>query len=217
MIGSSENAHSEDGFTLIEVLISLFIFSIISVGAMIALTSTLDVRESASARMAELEALSAARRIMADDFAARAIRENRDGFGTFIDPARAVPDNDQISFVRRGRANPGGAFARGDLWRISYRVEDGALIRSFLPHENPAQLGEPIDRVLLEGIESMRVEPLTEAGASGRGGVTSIGALLGTLRDEAPAIVIRLTHSDGTTTEHIFETVQYNAQGVRGG
>lgn len=196
----------EAGFTLIEVLISLFIFSIISVGAMIALTSTLDVRESARERMAELDALSMARRIMADDFAAFVKRENRDSLGGFVDPRRFVTTNDRISFVRRGRSNPGGAYNRGDLWRINYRIEDGALIRSFFPHENPAQLGQPIDRVLLEGVEDMRVEPWREGqNAAARWRQSSLTEGIATVLN-APVIVIRLAHSDGTETEHLFET-----------
>ncbi|MGB6318164.1 MAG: prepilin-type N-terminal cleavage/methylation domain-containing protein, partial [Litorimonas sp.] len=74
---------SESGFTLVEVLISMLIFSLISVGALIALTTTLDAREAATQRLDAVDRLAATRRVMADDFAAMVRRQNRDGLGGF--------------------------------------------------------------------------------------------------------------------------------------
>lgn len=195
---------TEAGFTLVEVLVSLFIFSIISVGAMIALSTTLNVRDSAKVRMAELDALSAARRIMADDFAARIVRENRDGLGGFIDASRDVARDDRLSFVRRGRPNPGGTYPRGDLLRIGYRVEEGALIRSFLAHENPGQIAEPIDRILLDNVDAMRI--LSSRDIVPAASLNRISDLLGAIRADQGVIGIELTHADGTTTTHLFES-----------
>lgn len=201
MLESSLNPRASDhGFTLVEVLISLFIFSLISVGAMMALQSTLDVRERSGGRIERLDDLIAARRIMAEDFAARIERSNRDGLGSMIDPGREVFKDDELTLVRRGRANPGGEFPRGDLWRIEYRVEDGALIRAFYPHENPARLDDPVDRILLRGVEAMHVRPEFPPGSS------SAQRSLNMSIFSAPLIVIELTHSDGTETEHVFET-----------
>jgi general secretion pathway protein J len=187
----------EDGFTLVEVLVSILIFSLISVGAFIALSNTLDARDAATARMDQVEQLAAARRLMAEDFAMLTDRQDRDGLGGFIDPNRALVRDDQFQLTRRGRQNPEGAFPRGDLLRVAWRVEDGRLIRAFLPHENPAQVDAAIDRVVLDGVQAMRVEPL--------------------YRDERPrlltgaqtvldgdAISITLTHADGATTRHVF-------------
>jgi len=200
---------NESGFTLVEVLISMFIFSLISIGALIALTATLDARERSEAKIEQIEQLAAARRIMADDFAAMTLRQNRDGLGGFIDLSREAARTDGFELTRRARPNPDGFFARGDLLRVSWRVESGQLIRSFLPHENPAYVEPPIDRVVLDGVVSMTVEPAQESG-----GIRSIQALLSaTTRSQSAgrtfspdAVSITLAHSDGTTTRHIFET-----------
>lgn len=196
----------EAGFTLVEVLVSMFIFSLISIGALIALTATLDARERSEARIEQVERLAAARRIMADDFAAMTLRQNRDGLGGFFDLSREAAQTDGFTLTRRARPNPDGAFARGDLLRVSWRIEKGQLIRAFLPHENPAYVEPPIDRIVLDGVEAMIVEPAGE--------ITSIVALLLRFRgaanseqlSSAKAISITLTHSDGTTTQHVFET-----------
>jgi len=184
MTGSKSNANCDAGFTLVEVLVSMFIFSLISVGALIALSTTLDAREAAETRLGEIEQLAAARRQMADDFATMIIRQNRDGLGGLIDSSREGAETDRFTLTRRGRPNPDGKFARGDLLRVSWRVENGQLIRAFLPHENPPYVESPIDRVVLDGVEALRVEVdlFTQS-----------------------AVSITLSHSDGTETEHLFE------------
>lgn len=196
----------EAGFTLVEVLVSMFIFSLISIGALIALTTTLDARERSEARIDQVEQLAAARRLMADDFRMMTLRQNRDGLGGFIDISREAAQTDGFSLIRRARPNPGGVFARGDLLRVSWRVENGQLIRSFLPHENPAYVEPPVDRIVLDGVDAMTVDSAGE--------VTSISSLLSRVKRmkvagptlSADAISIILTHTDGTTTQHIFET-----------
>lgn len=189
---------NESGFTLVEVLISMFIFSLISIGALIALTATLDARERSETKIEQIERLAAARRILADDFAAMTLRQNRDGLGGFIDLSREPARTDGFELTRRARPNPDGVFARGDLLRVSWRVESGQLIRSFLPHENPAYVEPPIARIVLDGVETIEVFPIIRATE-----ITSIVIPDALVR--ADALSITLTHEDGTTTRHIFE------------
>lgn len=200
----TDQADHEAGFTLVEVLVSMFIFSLISIGALIALTATLDARERSEAKIEQIERLAAARRIMADDFAAMTGRNNRDGLGGFIDLSREAVRTDRFDITRRARPNPDGVFARGDLLRVSWRVENGQLIRAFLPHENPAYVEPPIDRVVLDGVEAIEVLPVIdlETGAA----LTPQQSAANSLIFSDKAISITLTHSDGTTTRHVFET-----------
>lgn len=195
MTVSSSTTH-ESGFTLVEVLISMFIFSLISIGALIALTATLDARERSEFKIEQIERLAAARRIMADDFAAMTVRQNRDGLGGFIDLSREAARTDGFELTRRARPNPDGTFARGDLLRVSWRVESGQLIRSFLPHENPPYVEPPSDRVILDGVEGMEVILIGRA--------SEINSRPNRLENTA-GLWIALTHSDGTTTRHLFE------------
>lgn len=195
MDSHSDTPVGEAGFTLVEVLVSMFIFSLISVGAFIALSTTLDARERAQARIAQIENLAAARRLMADDVGAFVNRSDRDGLGGFVDPFLTNIETDQLILTRRGRPNPDGAFPRGDLLRVAWRVENGQLIRAFLPHENPAYVEPPIDRVILDDVQ--RMEILTIARNFGTTEQVPIA--------EAAAVMVRLVHSDGTETRHLFE------------
>lgn len=205
MMTAPPHANQDAGFTLVEVLVSMFIFSLISVGALIALSTTLDAREAAETRLSEIEQLAATRRLMADDFAEMIYRKNRDGLGGFIDLTREAAQTDGFKLTRRGRSNPEGVFPRGDLLRVSWRVENGQLIRAFMPHENPAFVEPPVDRVVLEGVESIQVEVMSQQ-------INSIASLLDQVRRDftadqtlgARAVSITLTHADGTTTRHVF-------------
>ena len=58
---------SQRGFTLIEVLVSLFIFSIISIGASTALTQSLKTKEQLASVMDELSEINIARTIIKND------------------------------------------------------------------------------------------------------------------------------------------------------
>ena len=206
----------DDGFTLVEVLISLFIFSLISTGAYLALASTLDAREAAEARIDELEALSATRRLLADDIGTSVLRRNRDGLGGWERDV-ALTDPDRLVLTRRARSNPGGAFPRGDLMRVEWLVENGQLVRRFLPHENPAQLAPPVSRVVLDGVERIEV-----ARVLSRSAVQALMAQVDTPNDplsealillqrqqgefpETGIIEVRLFHDDDTETRHVFE------------
>lgn len=213
----------ESGFTLVEVLVSMFIFSLISIGALIALTATLDARERSEARIEQVERLAAARRIMADDFGAMVLRDNRDGLGGMIDELGLQPWNNIMYITRRGRPNPDGVFPRGDLLRVSWRVENGQLIRSFLPHENPAYVQPPLDRIILDGVESMSFAVLLPTQLLEGIGQTMdefTGEPAGTgfaeMRDNQTLAVddwgvdIQLTHQDGTMTRHMFELQPYD-------
>lgn len=205
----------EAGFTLVEVLISMFIFSLISTGAFIALSTTLDAREAVEARTNALEQLAAMRRLMADDVGTSTLRQNRDGLGDPLEDAGLL-DPERLVLTRRGRPNPGGAFARSDLLRVAWEVDGGQLVRRFLPHENPAQIAEPVARVVLDGVERMEVERVL--------GRTTLNTLLeqadtlgGPLQQaliaqqrqqstfpDAGMIGVRLFHADGTQTRHLF-------------
>ncbi|WP_298914531.1 type II secretion system minor pseudopilin GspJ [uncultured Algimonas sp.] len=184
------------GFTLVEVLVSMFVFSLISVGALIALTATLDARERSEARIEQVEQLAAARRIMADDFAHMVRRQNRDGLGGIVNESMSAALTDGFELTRRGRPNPEGIYPRGDLLRVGWRVEEGRLIRAFLPHENPAFVEPPLDRTVLDDVEAMKVMPMI--------GQTSFNSIMIPL-DRAEAVSIDLVHADGTTTRHVFE------------
>jgi len=153
--------NKESGFTLVEVLISLFIFSLISVGTMTALTQSLRGKDRLAASMEEINQLNAARAIIRSDMAALTLRISRDELGG-INPYVLTTDGEALlSFTRRGKQNPSGIEKRGDLERVEYHFENDAFIRRSYAHENPAQEATSFDRVLIDNLQDTKLYAVT--------------------------------------------------------
>jgi len=73
------------GFTLVEVLIALFIFSLISVGATSALTSSLRGQTQMQERLDEISDLENMRALVRGDMASVILRTRREPYGN-IEP-----------------------------------------------------------------------------------------------------------------------------------
>lgn len=147
---------TEHGFTLVEVLIALFIFSLISVGATTALTSSLRGQTQMEERLEDISSLESLRSLIRSDMANLILRQNRDALGG-VEPFVLRADQQALlEFTRAGRSNPMGE-PRGDLQRVSYHFEDGQLIRRSFSHVNPAPQSAYSDRVLLSDISRVDV------------------------------------------------------------
>ena len=195
----------EAGFTLIEVLISLFIFAIISAGTMTAFTQSLRGKARLGEAVAELNALNSARAIIQSDMGALVLRPLRDELGGTLPYTLTTDGEPLLSFTRAGVENPGGLERRGDLARIEYHFEEGRLIRRSFEHVYPAPNTQSFDRVLLEGLQAAEIQGL----------IYSLGdfATSDFLRIErgaeegldGVALLITLTDAQGEASEHIFE------------
>ena len=203
------------GFTLVEVLISLFIFALISAGTMGAMLQTFAAKDRLNLASAELADIAAFRAILRADMNALTLRPMRDGVGgteTYLVTTRNPEDSTAIlTFSRLGRSNPTGA-PRGQVERVRYVVRDGQFIRESLTHENPAQREGWSGRVLLEGLESVDVTYRATLPFEGAQGITKTLEEWTVFRDnrdiavgERGAVEFKLTDLRGTETAHLFE------------
>jgi general secretion pathway protein J len=197
----NQGKNNEAGFTLIEMLVSLFIFSLISVGTMAAMGSSLDMRDRVNQGMEELTQIQSARAIMRADFERLSLRKRRDILGSFEPYVLTTDGEALISFTRLGRENPGGLEPRGDAERIEYHFRDKALVRQSWPTANPNVASEPRELILLDELSSVRLEFL----ATDLVPITRIA--IEPDRREALGGVARFTIVDEKqgTTQHIFE------------
>jgi general secretion pathway protein J len=198
-------SHKESGFTLVEVLISLFIFALISAGTMTALTQSLRGKDRLAASMEEINQLNTARAIIRSDMIALTLRPSRDELGG-INPYLLTTDGEALlSFTRRGRQNPSGLEKRGDLERVEYYFEDGKFIRRSYSHENPAQLAQTFDRVLFEDLEDAKLYAVIYQfnALSKIEGLRLQPSETDALKPNA--ILIEITDEFGELTEHLFE------------
>ena len=149
------NKRAEQGFTLVEVLIAMFIFALISAGTMTALTGTLRGKAQMDERLLEINRIETLRAIMKSDFSNMRLLPMTDAYGGQKRYALSGGIENLVEFTRAGRANPGGLESRSEFQRVTYVFENGAFIRRALTQADPAPQTPEIDRVLMEGLENV--------------------------------------------------------------
>lgn len=203
-------ARKDDGFTLIEVLISLFIFALISFGTMTALTQSFQGKTRLDTAVSQINKINSARAIMRADMSAATLRPLRDELGG-VEPYSLTTDGEALlSFIRRGRENPGGLEKRGDLERVQYVLSDGDFIRRSFAHENPSSDPLHFDRVLLENVQDVKLSAHIAGTNTQNSNTTSNATEFFRVSedgvDEVPvALSFEITDSFGDVTSHFFE------------
>ena len=104
----------DKGFTLVEMLIALFIFAIISIGTTTTMTNSLRGKEKIDQRLEVMQNLETVRAVIKADMSHIILRPSRDILGSQARYKLSGGVTDLIDFTRAGRANPGGLYARQD-------------------------------------------------------------------------------------------------------
>jgi general secretion pathway protein J len=144
------------GFTLIEILVAMAVFAVLSALAYGTLSQTITGAEVLSSRMERLEAIQRTMRIIGRDFLQLAPRPVRDELGDGYDPAltTAFGGGFAVELTRGGWTNP-MTLARGTQQRAAYRLEGEELIRVHWNVLDHTLSNELIEVRLLDGVESV--------------------------------------------------------------
>jgi general secretion pathway protein J len=147
----------QKAFTLIEVLVAMAIFAIMSALAYGTLSQTLLSAEILSDRMDRLQALQRTMRLLTDDMVQLAPRPVRDELGDNFGPALSTgfQSGFAIELTRSGWNNP-MVLPRSTLQRAAYRIEDDELVRYHWTVLDRTLSNVPVSVVLLDGVESLR-------------------------------------------------------------
>lgn len=149
------------GFTLVELLVALAVFALLSVMAYSSLRVVLDARERVEAQAERLAELQLAFTVIGRDLEQAVNRPVRDEFGDRT-PAMAGTGA-QIEFTRGGWRNPAG-LRRSELQRVGYILAGGELRRLSWPVLDRTQGSEPADTLLLSAVEEFEVRFLDARG-----------------------------------------------------
>ncbi len=147
------------GFTLVELLVAMAIFAILSVLAYGGYNNSVKQSEIARTSMQRLQSLQTTVRLLTQDFEQLAPRPVRDVLGDSRLPALLADRRDQNLFAltRSGWTNPAG-LPRPSLQRVSYVLEeDGKLRREHYTVLDATLANEPVKRELLDRVTSVRV------------------------------------------------------------
>lgn len=155
---------SEAGFTLVELLVALAIFALISVAGVMLLRSGSDTQLTVKGRLEDLSRTNRLYNAMEGDLAQAIARPVRDQSGQ---PVPAFTENDAgtpsalFGFVRAGWSNFDEA-PRAGLQRVAYVLEDGALKRISWPMLDGAA---PTDAAtLVENVSAAQLQYRDERG-----------------------------------------------------
>ena len=149
------------GFTLLELLVALAIFSLIAVMAYGGLETVLKQKTLTEENANSLATLQKTYLLMQRDIEQAVPRTIRDEFG---DPQGPLIGTTQFQFTRGGWNNPAN-HTRSTLQRVGYALQDRQVNRYAWLMLDRAQDSEPTRQALTDDIESMQVRYLNEAGA----------------------------------------------------
>lgn len=144
------------GFTLVEVLIAMLIFAVLSTMTFRALEGSLRVQERVEQRAGSLNAFQVAWTVMLHDFVNLARRPVRGVFGD-LQRAFVQQDGDCVISFTRTSGEGSIAFARAGLQRISYCLQDGNLYRLVWPVLDRVQGTEAQRGLLMENVDTFTV------------------------------------------------------------
>ena len=171
------------GFTLIEVVIAMFIAAIMFAIGYGAINQALVDRDALNVSQERVTEIQRGMRVVAQDFAQVVARGARDtsGTGELMPAMIANGSSDAIvTFTRAGWSNPAG-IQRPAEQRVRYRFIEGSLVRENWLTVDPALNSEPQQRTLLTRITAVEVRFLdpvsrqwrTEWPSGGASGLTS--------------------------------------------
>jgi general secretion pathway protein J len=158
-------ARKVTGFTLIEVLVAMAVFGVLTILAYMALGQTLANAEMLTERMDRLQAIQRTMRYLSNDLSAASPRPVRDELGSNYLPAVMVSAaNDFALAVTHGSwSNPAG-LPRSTQQRSVYLLEDGKLIRVYYAVLDATYSNNAISTEILDGVESLEFRLIQDNG-----------------------------------------------------
>jgi len=155
------------GFTLIEILVAVAIFGLLSVGAYTVLDAGMRSQAQTESRLSKLETLQRAMQTIERDLQMLSQRLVRDEFGDRVPLFRGQSDisgqQSSFEFTRADWRNPAG-LPRSNLQHLMYKFEQGKLQRTHSIFLDQSSNSPKISHVLLEDMHSMSLSFLNKSG-----------------------------------------------------
>ena len=146
------------GFTLLELVVAIGIFGLVSLMAYGGLNSVLKGRRQVESYLERTGEFQRAYRRLRDDFQQVRTRPARDGYGD-VQPALRGDHDTRVEFTHGGWRNPGQA-PRSSLERVDYALVDKKLMRESFRVLDQAQDTKAVSIALLEQVDDMQLRYL---------------------------------------------------------
>jgi general secretion pathway protein J len=191
------------GFTLIEVLVAMAIFGVMSMLAYMTLGQTLANAEMLTERIDRLQAVQRTVRFLSNDLLQAAPRPVRLELGDSMGSAvlTSLSGEFALELTHGGWGNPAG-LPRGTLQRSAYRLEDDELVRYHWNVLDRTFANEPVANILLDDVESLLFRYLA---ADGEWGEVWPPLQQPSIRSRPRAVEIVLTLADEGEIRRLLE------------
>jgi general secretion pathway protein J len=177
------------GFTLLELLISLTIFALIAAMAYSGLNQVLTARDRSDEQASKLADVQRTFNYLERDIEQTVDRKIRDGYGD-SQPALVgnITGDYLLELTHSGWRNPANN-PRSNLQRVAYTVRDEKLIRAIWYMLDRAQDSKPYESELMSGVKAFEVRYMNK----GHEWVTGWpDALLGEKPDLSPPLAVEV-------------------------
>ena len=197
------------GFTLLELLIAVGIFGVMSVMAYAGLNNAVTTQEHAGAQAERLAELQKAMLIIGRDVEQAVNRPVRDSYGTELEAFIGGGYGSSIlEFSRNGRPNP-MATQRSHLQRVAYLVAEGQLLRQIWTVVDRSIETVPFESPVLSGVTGVELRFMDQAREwQSQWPVSNLPVQPGTQPPVMPeALEITLELEDWGEIRRVFEVV----------
>lgn len=148
----------QHGVTLLELLVVVTVFSIMSAAAYSSLQSSLKAEENFGAAMKDLEAVQMSMALFQRDVMQLSPRSIRDAFGD--GEASLVLFNGRELIFTRGGNLSSLRLDRPELMRVAWSLQDGQLSRSYWRRLDNTQGEQPLSAALLDNVSNLQIRVL---------------------------------------------------------
>lgn len=181
------------GFTLVEILVALLVFSVVGLLSARLLSQSVDNQNNLQDRGQRLAEIHRAMRVLQRDILQLSRRKIRDAQGEEL-PALIVSDQGAIEFSRVGWRNPLRQ-PRSEVQRVGYRWQDEKIVRGYWLTLDRSYDAEPAFQTLLEDVETIEFFAVDQLGNEHKQWPLDPEAYAATEESEAlhlAAIVVRM-------------------------
>lgn len=153
--------HKKSGFTLIEVIIAMAIFAIVSLLAYTGLHSVITSKSHTEAALDRLQELQISVLTLTADLQHLSNRDGHDALGGKLLKASTQDSSYIFAFTRHGWRNPANQ-VRSTLQRVAYKLDEDKLIRIYWAHVDRADDDQFVERTLMTNVESLELRFLDD-------------------------------------------------------
>ena len=154
-------SYKNKGFTLIEVIIAMSIFAIVSMLAYTGLHSVISSKTRTEASLERLQELQLTMLTLGNDLQYLSNRNGNDALGGVLHKLTTQNSSLIVDFTRSGWRNPARQ-ARSTLQRVAYRMDEDKLIRMYWPYVDRADDQQFTARTLITNVESLELRFLDD-------------------------------------------------------